>query len=393
VRRGLYALIAIAILAFIAGFPAYMAFGQGGGGGGNHASVTVTATPEIVSAPPGGGGGGGGGGEETPVVQKCPAGEVYAAEQSNYLGLVFKTVIVESYDGRFQLTIAQGITALTRAGLPLGCIGIHEMEETPSLPAGAYLISAMYNAVPDRATFSPPAIIQYSYDPAAIPTDVDEHRLVIAYRDETSGQWTQLNSIVDTQAHTVTAAISHFSDLAVFGFKAEAPPPATFQVSSLNISPGAVYTGEAVTITALVTNTGGQPAGYQVVLNINGATEKTREVTIDPGASTEVSFNVIEEAAGMYSVDINGATGNFVVNSRPPAPKPFPWWIVAVAIAGALLASLLTYAFRSQKKYGGVTGALSAPIGKAFSETPKLASKAVAAISSLFKQTKRGKKK
>jgi hypothetical protein len=389
VRRGLYALIAAIILAFIAGFPAYMAFGQGGGGGGNHAVVTITATPEIVVAPPGGGGGGGGV-EEAPVVQKCPAGEVYAAEQSNYLGLVFKTVIVESYDGRFQLTVAQGITALTHAGLPLGCIGIHEMEGTPSLPAGAYLISTMYNAVPDRATFSPPAIIQYSYDPAAIPTDIDEHRLVIAYRDETSGQWTQLNSIVDTQAHTVTASISHFSDLAVFGFKAEAPPPAAFQVSSLNISPGAVYTGEAVTITVLVTNNGGQPASYQVVLNINGAAEKTREVTIDPGASTEVSFNIIEGATGMYSVDINGATGNFVVNSRPPAPAPFPWWIVAVAIAGALLATLLTYAFRSQKKYGGVTGALSAPIGKAFSETPKLASKAVAAIRSLFKP---GKKK
>jgi hypothetical protein len=387
VRRGLYALIAIAILAFIAGFPAYMAFGQGGGGGGNHASVSVTATPEIVSG--GGGGGGGGGGEERPVEQKCPSGEVYAAEQSNYLGLVFKTVIVESYDGRFQLTIAQGITALTRAGLPLGCVGIHEMKGTPPLPAGAYLISVMYNAVPDRATFSPPATIQYSYDPAAIPTDVDEHRLVIASHDEASGQWTQLNSIVDTQAHTVTAAISHFSDLAVFGFKAEAPPPAAFQVSSLNISPGAVYTGEAVTITVLVTNTGGQPASYQVVLNINGATEKTREVTIDPGASTEVSFNITEGAAGMYAVDINGATGNFVVNSRPPAPKPFPWWIVAVAIAGALLATLLTYAFRSQKKYGGVTGALSAPIGKAFSETPKLASKAVAAVRSLFKSTKK----
>jgi hypothetical protein len=384
VRRGFYALIAIAILAFVAGFPAYMAFGQGGG---NIAAVTVTATPEFVTAPPEGGGGGGGGKEIT-----CPAGEIYAGEQSTYLGLVLKTIIVESFDGRFQLIIDQGILAQTKAGLRLGCIGIHEMEGTPSLP-GAYLIGVLYDAVPDGATFSPPATIQYSYNPGAIPTDVDEQRLVIAYYNEASGRWVQLNSFVNTQTHTVTAAISHFCKLAAFGFKTEAPPPATFQVSSLNISPGAVYTGETVNITVLVTNTGGQPASYQVVLKINGVAEKTKEVTIDPSASTEVSFNITEGDAGMYSVDINGATGTFVVNPRPLAPKPFPWWIVAVAIAGALLATLLTYAFRSQKKYGGVTGALSAPIGKAFSATPKLASKAVAAISSLFKQTKRGKKK
>lgn len=384
-RRGFYALIAIAILAFVAAFPAYMAFGQGGS---NIAAVTVTATPEFVTAPPAGGGGGGGGG----TIVECPAGEISAAEQSTYLGLVLKTIIVESYDGRLQLAIDQGILAQTKAGLRLGCIGIHAMEGTPSLP-GAYLIGALYDAVPDGATFSPPATIQYSYNPSSIPADVNEQRLVIAYHDEASGRWVQLNSVVNTQTHTVSAAISHFCHLAVFGFKTEAPPPAAFQVSSLNISPGAVYTDETVTITVLVTNTGGQPASYQVVLNINGVTEKTKEVTIDPGASEEVSFNIIEGDVGMYSVDINGATGNFAVNSRPPAPTPFPWWIVAVAIAGALLATLLTYAFRSQKKYGGVTGALSAPIGKAFSATPKLAAKAVAAISSLFKQTKRGKKK
>lgn len=378
-RRGLYALIAIAILAFVAGFPAYMAFGQGGS---HEAYITVTATPDFVVAPPGGGGGGGGGEELT-----CPAGEISATDNSTYLGLVLKTIIVESFDGRFQLTIAQGVTAKTQAGLRLGCIGIHKLEGSPSLPTGAYLVSGLYDAVPDRATFSPPATIQYSYDPASIPTDADEQRLVIAYYDEASGHWVQLNSVVNTQTHTVTAAISHFCDLTVFGFKTEAPPPAAFQVSSLNISPGAVYTGEAVTITVLVTNTGGQPASYQVVLTINGVAEKTKEVTIDPGASTEVSFNIAEGDAGMYSVDINGATGNFVVNSRPPAPKPFPWWIVAVAIAGALLATMLTYAFRSQKKYGGVVGALSAPIGKVFSDTPKL----MAAIRSMFKPVKKKK--
>ena len=299
--------------------------------------------------------------------------------------MIIKTIVVESFDGRFQLTIDKGIVALTFYEAALGCVGIHKMEGSPSPPEDAYLIGVLYDAVPDRATFSPPATLEYSYEPSDIPPEVDMQRLVIAYYDEASGKWVQLHSVVDTQAHTITASISHFNDLAVFGYRAEAPPPAAFQVSSLTVSPTAVYTSEAVSITIQVTNSGGQSASYQVILKINGVAETAKEVTLDAGASTEVSFSTAKEAAGIYSVDINGAAGTFEVK-LPPVTKHFNWWIIVGATAGAALAALLTYAFRAQKKYGGVTGALSAEIGKVISLAPKLAPKVMKATRSLLKQ-------
>ncbi len=381
-RRVIYALIAIAILAFAGGFPAYLAFGQGGGGSGNTAVVTITATPEIVTTPPAPPSGG----SAVPGEQGCPAGEVSATDRTTTQGLIIKTIVVESFDERFRLFIDEGIVARTFQGTPLGCIGIHKMEGSPSPPEDAYLIGALYDAVPDGATFSPPAILEYTYEPSAIPPEVNVQRLVIAYYDEASGKWVQLYSVVDTQARTITASISRFNDLAVFGYGVEAPPPAAFQVSSLTVSPTAVYSGEAVNITILVTNSGGQSASYQVILNINGVAETAKEVTLDAGASPEVSFTTAKGAAGIYSVDINGATGTFEVKPRPPVPEPFNWWIVVGATAGAALAALLTYAFRAQKKHGGVRGVLAMEIGKAISVAPKLAPKAVAAIRSLFKQ-------
>ena len=381
-RRAVYALIAIAILAFVAGFPTYLAFGQGGGGGGNHAVVTITATPEIVS---GGGGGGSGGGGEEEGTQGCAAGEISATDRTTYQGLIIKTIVVESFDERFQLIIDQGTTALTHSSSPLGCVGIHQGEGSPSPPEDAYLIGVLYDAVPDGATFSPPATLEYSYEPSSIPPEVDVQKLVIAYYDEASGTWVQLHSVVDTQTHTVTAITSHFNDLAVFGYEVEAPPLAAFQVSALTVSPAAVYTGETVNITIRVANTGGQSASYQVVLKINGVAETAKEVVLNAGASAEVSFTTAKEAAGIYSVDINGATGTFEVKPTS-VPKHFNWWIIVGATAGALLAALLTHAFRAQKKYGGVTGALSAEVGKVASLAPKLAPKMMAATRSLLKQ-------
>ena len=320
-----------------------------------------------------------------PEEQGCPAGEISATDRTTTQGLIIKAVVVESFDGRFQLIIDEGTLALTHSGFCLGCVGIHKMEGSPSPPEDAYLIGVLYDAVPDGATFSPPAILEYSYEPSAIPPEVDVQRLVIAYYNEASGKWVQLHSVVNTQAHTITASISHFNDLAVFGYRAEAPPPAAFQLSSLGISPTAVYTGEAVNITILVINSGGQSASYQVILKINGVAETAKEVTLDAGASTEVSFTTAKEAAGIYSVDINGATGTFEVKPSPVS-EHFNWWIIVGATAGAALAALLTHAIRAQKKYGGVGGVLAMEAGKVVSLAPKLAPKVMAAIRSLFKQ-------
>jgi hypothetical protein len=383
VRKVIYAFMAITILAVIAGFPAYMAFGQGGGLGGNQVSVTVSATPVVT---PGGGGGGGGGGGDT----GCPAGQVSCINSTTTQCLVILPIEVTSFDERFQLTIDRGTTALTLNKACVTCIGILAMEGSPSPPKDAYVVSIMYDAIPDSANFSPPAIIKYSYDPASIPEGVAENRLVIAYYDKANGEWVVLDGVVDTEAKTITAQISQFNDLAVFGYEPEAPPPANFEISLFGISPDRVYSGETVTISMLVTNTGGQSGSYQVIFKVNGEVEATQEVILDTGASEQVSFTTLKGTVGTYSVDVNGATDTFNVELMPLPSEPFPWWLIAAIIAALTLAALLTYVFIAQKKPGGVSGALTVEITRIATLAPKLGPKLKAVFSSLLSKFKKG---
>lgn len=383
-RRAIYAFIAITILAVIGGFPAYLAFGQGGGGNQN-VTITITAKPVVSNPPGGGGGGGGGGGEEG----GCPAGQTSAAGKITTEGRVLKTIVVKSFDGRFQLIIDAGTVALTRYGACLTCIGISKMG-SPSPPEGAYVIGVIYDVVPKGATLSPPATLEYSYSQNDLPQGVGEKTLVIAYYDEANGEWIKLDSVVNTEANTITAKISRLNDLAVFGYGVEAPPPAAFQISSLGVSPTEVEIGEAVDITILVANTGGQSGNYQVILKINGVAEADKEVILDAGASKRVSFTTSKEAAGSYSVDVNGVTGAFEVKPKPAAPfvptpaKPISWWLISAIIAAAALAASLVYVFREKIEVSGITGTLSIGTGKVTS----LASKVMAAARSLLSKFK-----
>jgi len=214
VRRVVYAFIAITILAFLGGFPAYMAIGQGGGS----QTVTVTVTAQPVYTPPGGGGGWGG-------APECPAGEVATTGKTTGAGSVTQPFIVESFDKRFSLILDEGIVVLTPHGTCPRCIGIHKMTTLLPSPEDAYIIGVMYDVVPDDTTFAPPATLRYSYGQNDLPEGVSEETLVIACYDGATGEWIKLDCVVDTESNTITAKISQIYDLAVFGYEAEAPTP------------------------------------------------------------------------------------------------------------------------------------------------------------------------
>jgi hypothetical protein len=314
----------------------------------------------------------------------CPSGQVSCMESTTADCMAIQPIEVQSFDERFQLTIDKGTTALTIDKACVTCIGILEMAGLLSLPTDAYLIGILYDTVPDRAIFSPSATLTYSYDPASIPEGVAEDRMLIAYYDRVNGEWVVLDSVVDTTAKTVTAKISHFNDLAVLGYEPEAPPPAVFEISSFGISPGRVYLGDMVTISMLVTNTGGQSGSYEVVFKVNGEVEATKELILSSGASEQVSFTTLKGEVGSYSVDVNSVTGAFEVELMPLPTEPFPWWLIAVIIASLTAAALLTYILIAQKKYGGVSGALTVGVGQAVLGVPKLISNLVPKIASAF---------
>ena len=90
-------------------------------------------------------------------------------------------------------------------------------------------------------------------------------------------------------------------------------PTAVFTSSRLSISPGEVNIGETVTISVLITNTGSAAGSYKVAFKINGVVEATKDITLNVGASEEVTFTTAKDVAGSYSVDVDGLSGSFTV--------------------------------------------------------------------------------
>ena len=132
------------------------------------------------------------------------------------------------------------------------------------------------------------------------------------------------------------------------------PGAAIFTSSRLSISPSEVYTGETVTISVLITNTGDGAGSYGVSLKIDGKVEATKEVTLNPGASEQVSFSIARDTAGTYSVDVNGLTGAFVVKKpvspvtpvEPTLVKPINWWLIGGIIAAVAIMVLAIFLLR-----------------------------------------------
>jgi len=95
------------------------------------------------------------------------------------------------------------------------------------------------------------------------------------------------------------------------------PPGAEFRVSNLVISPTEVNPGQPVTISCTVTNIGAAAGPYTVHLEGDFTAEKT--VSLEPGQSEAVSFEVTPAEAKTFQVSVNGLTGSFITTEVPVA--------------------------------------------------------------------------
>ena len=86
--------------------------------------------------------------------------------------------------------------------------------------------------------------------------------------------------------------------------------------SSVKINPPEAGSGENVSISVTVLNSGGASGSYNLVLKINGLIENTQEITVPAGVSRDINFDVTKDVAGTYQVDINGLTGSFIVTKN-----------------------------------------------------------------------------
>ncbi|MFC1939781.1 Ig-like domain-containing protein [Chloroflexota bacterium] len=127
------------------------------------------------------------------------------------------------------------------------------------------------------------------------------------------------------------------------------PPAVTaFGISGLSISPTEVDTGDKVTISVTVANTGTAAGGYEVTLKVNGAVVETKTVTLAVDSSQKVTFTTTKDTAGTYSVDVNGLTGIFTVKTAAEEaipPKPTNWFLIVGIIVGVIIIGLFIWRF------------------------------------------------
>ncbi|HTZ17744.1 MAG TPA: CARDB domain-containing protein [Dissulfurispiraceae bacterium] len=109
-------------------------------------------------------------------------------------------------------------------------------------------------------------------------------------------------------------AITLSAFAALLACASQAPlAPASFQVTSLQVSPSEVMAGDTVTVTATVTNQGNLPGNFDEPLMVNGTAADKKVVTLQPGASKTLTYTISKYKSGPYSVVLSNATGKFSV--------------------------------------------------------------------------------
>jgi hypothetical protein len=98
----------------------------------------------------------------------------------------------------------------------------------------------------------------------------------------------------------------------VVGMGMMPPKPAEFTASNLTITPAIAETGQIVTVTADIGNTGEIEGSYAAVLKIDGVQVETKEVTVGSGISQTVSFTFAKDAVGIYNIEV-GSLSRLVI--------------------------------------------------------------------------------
>lgn len=80
--------------------------------------------------------------------------------------------------------------------------------------------------------------------------------------------------------------------------------PATFEVISLNAAPSQAITGQEVTVTAQVVNTGGLAGNFAEPLMINGQQVASKVITMQPNTSKTLTYTISRDKPGKYILQL-----------------------------------------------------------------------------------------
>jgi hypothetical protein len=133
----------------------------------------------------------------------------------------------------------------------------------------------------------------------------------------------------------------------------------TFSVTSLAIDPAEADIGQTVTVTVIVANLGDGSGQYQANLMLDGAVVATKEVTIASHTDQTITFSLTQDAAGTYSLSIDGQSVSLVVKEAPapppvtppveptptptPTPTPLNWWLIGGIVVAIMIAATVVW--------------------------------------------------
>jgi parallel beta-helix repeat protein len=119
--------------------------------------------------------------------------------------------------------------------------------------------------------------------------------------------------------------------------------------TSATLSASEILPGETVEVSTTVTNTGNAGGSSVVRVYVNGQAVDTRAVTLDPGQSQVVRFNIPAAEAGQYDVTVNNVrAGTFTVQDTRANDVIF--WASFLMIIAALVMGVI-YAWRRREGY------------------------------------------
>lgn len=94
--------------------------------------------------------------------------------------------------------------------------------------------------------------------------------------------------------------------------------PAELQVGIVTFTPSKVMANDSVTVAASITNVGGITGTYTAVLTVDSKEVGRKDVSVDPGQSQKVSFQIPTAAAGEYEVAIGSSNASMKVWTWAP---------------------------------------------------------------------------
>ncbi len=98
----------------------------------------------------------------------------------------------------------------------------------------------------------------------------------------------------------------------------QTPTPANISVAHLSVRPGQIQRRDTVTITVILSNTGGTSENYPLVLNINDVKYAEKSITVTDSSIETTCHSATINKAGSYIVVVGELKDSFTVVALTP---------------------------------------------------------------------------